>query len=63
MKSIIISALILLLLFTYYMCWSTAPTYDYTVTNISVDSVRIYSVLHEKSVVTTVDSLAFYIQE
>lgn len=63
MKNIIISALILLLLFTYYMSWSTAPTYDYTVTTISVDSVKIYSVLHEKSVVTTIDSLEFYIQE
>lgn len=63
MKNIIISALILLVVLMFYMSWSTTPTYDYTITTISVDSVKIYSVLHEKSVVTTMDSLSFYIQE
>lgn len=63
MKNIIITALILLVVLMFYMSWSTAPTYDYTVTTISVDSVKIYSLLHEKSVVTTIDSLSFYIQE
>lgn len=63
MKNIIITALILLVVLMFYMSWSTAPTYDYTITTISVDSVKIYSVLHEKSVVTTIDSLSFYIQE